>query len=104
YAESVDGINWTKPSLGLVEYNGGRDNNLVAIDPPQLGFLNLKVLHEPDDPNPERRYKMSTHVYFTKDRRMGTLVPFFSPDGLHWKTARPVAPVGTEIGREDLFL
>ena len=29
YAESEDGVQWTKPRLGLVEYRGNRDNNLV---------------------------------------------------------------------------
>jgi hypothetical protein len=104
YAESKDGIHWTKPNLGLVDHHGSKANNLVPIDPPELSFLNLKVLHEPEDPDPSRRYKMTTHVFYTKGRRLGTLVPFFSPDGIHWKTARPVKPVGTEIGKEDLFL
>src|ERR1043166_6800674 len=31
YAESRDGINWTKPNLGLVVYRGSRENNLVGI-------------------------------------------------------------------------
>lgn len=30
YAESVDGINWVKPNLCLIEYNGSLENNLVA--------------------------------------------------------------------------
>ena len=29
YAESTDGIHWCKPSLGVIEYDGSRDNNLV---------------------------------------------------------------------------
>ena len=29
YAESADGIHWTKPDLGLIEYQGSRANNLV---------------------------------------------------------------------------
>ena len=29
YAESKDGVNWRKPKLGIVEYNGSRENNLV---------------------------------------------------------------------------
>ena len=32
YAESDDGVKWTKPNLGLVEYAGNKDNNLVAMD------------------------------------------------------------------------
>lgn len=30
YAESLDGIHWTKPDMGLVEYNGSFHNNLVS--------------------------------------------------------------------------
>src|ERR1051325_4494898 len=32
YATSKDGIAWEKPKLGLVEYQGGKQNNLVALD------------------------------------------------------------------------
>ena len=28
YAESLDGVHWTKPSLGLYEFNGSKDNNI----------------------------------------------------------------------------
>lgn len=42
YAESTDGIHWTKPKLGLVEFEGSKENNIIlkkgnlsgiAIDP-----------------------------------------------------------------------
>ena len=33
YAESDDGIHWTKPSLGLIEFNGSKDNNIVWTEP-----------------------------------------------------------------------
>ncbi len=39
YAESEDGIQWRKPNLGLVEYAGNRDNNLVLMDPPELSVI-----------------------------------------------------------------
>ena len=29
YAESKDGIHWTKPKLGLFEFNGSKENNIV---------------------------------------------------------------------------
>ena len=61
YAESADGIRWTKPELGLVDFNGGRRNNICRIEgePFSLTRVNdfLTVLHEPDDPDPSRRYK-----------------------------------------------
>jgi hypothetical protein len=29
YAESDDGIHWRKPNLGLFEFNGSKDNNII---------------------------------------------------------------------------
>lgn len=106
YAESVDGITWTKPALGLVEYRGNTKNNLVALDAMPLGILNVKVLHEPDAV-PEERYKMSAHVWFSKKpggARFGTLALFVSPDGLNWKSINRVKPVSAELTREDMVL
>ena len=85
YAESEDGVKWTKPNLGLVNFGGNKNNNLIRTDPANLGLINLKVLADPDEPNPERRYKISTHVYFRHHTRLGTLAPFASADGLSWK-------------------
>ncbi|MBT4818427.1 MAG: LamG domain-containing protein, partial [Lentisphaerae bacterium] len=31
YAESDDGVRWTKPNLGLLEFQGSRNNNLVPM-------------------------------------------------------------------------
>jgi hypothetical protein len=33
YAESDDGIHWTKPDLGLIDYQGSKANNLIAPQP-----------------------------------------------------------------------
>ncbi len=97
YAESDDGITWTKPDLGLVESGGNTNNNLVRLDP-HIGVLNLKVLHDPDAPNPAHRYKMGAHVWFPKnDRRLGTLGCYVSPDGLIWTLLTEAAPVDAEL-------
>lgn len=97
YAESEDGVRWAKPNLGLVESGGNRNNNLVKLDP-QLGVVNLKVLDEPDDPNPAHRYKMGAHVWFPKNSvRLGTLAPFVSADGLNWKLLTIADPVEAEL-------
>lgn len=103
YAESTDGVHWTKPHLGLVEFRGSKDNNLVLIDP-VLGLVNLKVLADPDDPDPQRRYKMTAHVYFRRDRRLGTLAPFTSADGLRWKLVKKAKPENAELLEKDLLI
>lgn len=103
YAESTDGIHWTKPNLGLVSHRGDRNNNLVRIDP-ALGFVNLKVLHDPEDPDPARRYKMTAHVYFRHNTRLGTLAPYLSADGLTWKMVKEAKPLKAELQEKDLLL
>lgn len=50
YLESVDGVTWERPSLGLVEFEGSRENNLCPEVPG--GFLFL----DPSAP-PAERYK-----------------------------------------------
>jgi hypothetical protein len=104
YAESDDGVHWSKPNLGLVESGGSRKNNLVRLDP-RLGVINLKVLHEPDDPDPDRRYKMGAHVWFPKNKvRLGTFVPYASRDGLNWKLLIDSTPVDAELPLNDTII
>ena len=104
YAESDDGVHWIKPNLGLVTYRGNKNNNLILTDPAPLGFVNLKVLLDSADPDPERRYKISTHVYFHHNTRLGTLAPFASADGLRWKLLTDASPQKAELKAEDLVL
>ncbi len=107
YAESEDGIHWTKPNLGLVEYQGNRDNNLIKMDPGPFGIINLKVLHEPDDPNPDHRYKITAQTWWVnadgKGGR-GTLAPFYSSDGTTWNIVNGVEPIDGRMKVEDMFL
>ena len=102
YAESTDGVNWTKPDLGLVEYRGDTDNNLVRLEP-KLGLVNVKVVKDEDDA--EYPWKMGAHVWWPKnERRLGTFVPYRSKDGLTWEAMIDFEPVGAEIMPEDMIL
>ncbi|MCP5538665.1 MAG: hypothetical protein H7A52_00775 [Akkermansiaceae bacterium] len=74
YAESTDGLTWKKPNLGIVDYEGSRDNNLVG-----LSSLEGAVYRDEQATTPEERYVYLTHL-ITKG-----MVRFHSPDGLHWK-------------------
>lgn len=88
YAESTDGVRWTKPNLGFVEYNGSRDNNLLAMDPPDAMGIHLVVLYEPQDPDPCKRFKMLLDVAcHLRGEERSTCLPFYSADGLRWKSA-----------------
>lgn len=78
YAESTDGLNWEKPNLGLVEYEGSRDNNLLGIP-----NVDGAVFIDPMARTPEEKY---VYVASTEHRRdVSGLARYTSPDGLRWK-------------------
>lgn len=58
YAESDNGMDWKLPSLGLIEYQGSRDNNLVYGPSltPETGYHGGCVFKDPSAP-PAERYK-----------------------------------------------
>ena len=92
YAESPDGLHWTKPTLGLVDYNGSKDNNIVYTSK-GLGLYSFMfiVLRDEAESDPARRYKGLGPSY---------PVGYFlvtSPDGLHWSAPpRLVSTVGLD--------
>ncbi len=53
YAESTDGLRWTKPALGLVSVNGNKNNNIIYAD----NAIDATIMVDPRDV-PERRYKI----------------------------------------------
>ncbi|MCA9094766.1 MAG: hypothetical protein KDA68_14865, partial [Planctomycetaceae bacterium] len=89
YAESDDGIHWRKPKLGLHEFQGSKENNIVMVRQ-KVG----EATSEPGEPavfkdeNPDApadaRYKaLMPANRGPTDHRRG-LLAFKSPDGLHW--------------------
>ena len=80
YATSRDGIRWTKPDLGLVEFQGNKNNNILM----QLGY-GASVVVDRYSADPARRYKAAFWDSGEIDGRSipGTCVAF-SPDGIHW--------------------
>ena len=91
YCESEDGIEWVKPELGLVEFNGSKANNIV------LATINGQDCHDFSvfrDPNPkaERRAQYKALGY---GRNPKGLYAFMSSDGIHWKLYNQAQPVMT---------
>lgn len=87
YAESADGITFTKPNLGLFEFNGDKNTNIVLIGSGVLGdrYCN-SVIVDPRDPDPARRYKMLYSDWWKDEKDqiwVGTHAAF-SPDGIRW--------------------
>jgi len=100
YAESDDGIRWRKPNLGLHEFKGSKANNIV-INSGKLGALNVDAGHPAvfKDGNPaataDARYKA-----FVRSSSPNGLLPFKSPDGIHW-SPMTTEPVLTKLGAFD---
>ncbi|MAE59909.1 MAG: hypothetical protein CMJ49_00980 [Planctomycetaceae bacterium] len=90
YAESDDGLNWTKPQLGLVEFNGSAANNIVLRSACGAG-----ILIEPHDPQPDRRYKMMYGGEWTGDYQSNSTVRF-SGDGLNWSAPHRCREIDAE--------
>jgi len=86
YAESRDGLTWTKPELGLFEFNGSKANNIVwmASDDTTHNFTVFK------DDNPscpaESKYKALAG-------ERPELRAFHSADGIHWSLMREAAVI-----------
>ncbi|WP_077369767.1 hypothetical protein [Anaerosalibacter sp. Marseille-P3206] len=77
YAESKDGVNWVKPNLGLVEFDGNKDNNILM----RYGH-GTSVLYDEDEVDPNKRYKLMTKIEYSHDNHFMAVA--FSSDGIHF--------------------
>ena len=99
YAQSADGIHWEKPSLGIYDTKGSRDNNICFI-----GIYTPVIYHDKTATDSNKRYVMwgmqtgEGPDGFKADR--GTY-RFFSPDGIHWK--RDTFSAAIPASREDYW-
>jgi hypothetical protein len=93
YATSADGIKWHKPELGLIDFRGSRQNNIVMKNVFGAAFL---------DPR-----KIDGNLYkFAGSRRPNRgLEIYTSPDGLRWKPFReePVLSKGHFDTQNQIF-
>lgn len=87
YAESTDGVRFTKPKVGLVEWNGSKENNLVIPHDPTLLAVGGGSIWRDDNPAcpPERRYKSWCKIYPKPGSGIrGPHRIWYSADGLKW--------------------
>jgi hypothetical protein len=127
YAESQDGIHWTKPKLGLVEFRGTRENNIALSgelaarqsEGALTNFDGYSILRDDRESDPNRRYKMIAHwetVHCWDNHQVsGSLARpkekmdawwaargeyiTYSPDGLRWE--QPLERVSMPTGGGD---
>lgn len=106
YAESIDGLTWTKHDLGLRDFRGSKKNNIL-LTCPGSHFDSLSVIHTPRDK--AHPYKMMTFIgrwpykddlirkQWGKDFKFGVdrhaHYAWSSKDGIHWMAMNDGEPV-----------
>lgn len=108
YAESHDGVAWSTPVVGLYEYKGSKDNNIVFrdIDNDYVRGWDGFVIFVDAFNDPAERYKMVFRAVITPEAREKYIAQYpdqvdpisvrygkdgyaicgaVSPDGLHWR-------------------
>ncbi len=86
YYESPDGLNWSKPVLGQIEYDRWPQNNYISLTSQGRHVRVDYVVRDLTDPDPSRRYKAALPP-------IGFAV---SPDGIHWEMLPDVKGVPSE--------
>ncbi|MCX7598205.1 MAG: hypothetical protein N2512_04985, partial [Armatimonadetes bacterium] len=71
---SRDGVHWTRPNLGIVEFDGSKDNNILPFGADCV-FLDPKAA-------PEQRYKMLCLDVGDDPEKIGAYIAY-SADGIH---------------------
>jgi hypothetical protein len=98
YAESTDGIHWERPSLGICEYKGSKDNNIIIrsedIPEKQTMFDNFFVFKDTNKNCPDdERYKAVAFACGKLDEDVKSefregVSYYASSDGIHFRFVR----------------
>lgn len=102
YAESDDGLAWSKPALGMTEDSTGSvANNIAFVRPAFSKDINPSVLHSP--------HASDGHTYTMLSYGVGHDLPYnghfvaYSDDGLRWRDG-PQTPVIPGFGERGCFI
>ncbi len=86
--ESKDGIEWTRPNLGVFEWNGSKDNNILMAESEENVLDNFFILidKKPGCP-PDEKYKAMTLIENPERESIYAreLWCWTSPDGIRFK-------------------
>ncbi len=91
YAESADGIRWTRPKLGLHAIDGSKDNNVMLANMPPFTHNFAPFLDRRAGVPADEHYKTLAGL----GGKFGGLSAFASGDGIHWRKMQD-APVITK--------
>ena len=96
YAESRDGLKWEKPALGIFEFAGSKQNNIVWAGPE--GCHNFTPFKDGNPAcAPDAKYKaLARGEGIIAGKKKGGLHAYKSADGIHWSrlTEEPVITNG----------
>ena len=95
YAESKDGVQWTRPTLGVLDFNENKQNNLINLP---WWFVESFTPTINNNPNAPRYLK-----YIATTPQNQTLELLISANGFDWKKAEPsvIATNQSEYGSFD---
>ncbi len=82
YAESADGLQWSKPELGFVEYDGQKKNNIL-ISGPQIGGFAFSMVFLDEGKSGAEKYKMIWQRFHPGEQAW-QVYGASSADGLRW--------------------
>lgn len=85
YAESRDGINWTKPGLGMKEIGGSKANNVILANEAPVTHNFSPFLDTNPKTKPGEKYKALGGT------KKSGLMAYVSADGIQWKKSAPEA-------------
>jgi hypothetical protein len=91
YAESKDGVHWTKPDLGLFEVNGTKQNNVVLTEAAPVTHNFAPMVDTRPGVSPEERYKAIGGTM------KSGLIAWVSADGKSWRKLRDEAVITNEM-------
>jgi hypothetical protein len=79
YAESPDGLEWTKPNLGLYEIHGTRANNVILANAAPVTHNFCPFIDRNPQANENARYKAIGGI------SSSGVIAYQSPDGIRWE-------------------
>jgi hypothetical protein len=98
-AFSKDSIHWERPRLGLIEFEGSKDNNIIwtGKDNAYCESHNFAPFIDANPAaKPDQRYKAVTVTrIYEGENRKNVLLALVSADGIHWRKLRD-EPIITE--------
>lgn len=98
YAESEDGISWVKPNLGLINYKGNTENNIlfrqIGVGASRSRVHGSGVFYDSSAPEASRFKCVSQGLFQGIGDRPYYVAGMTSPDGLIWtRLEKPICQV-----------